>query len=70
MASCRTLAARGGEAKLTPFWQEIFPELHQGEQVASAALRLMAALLVLTAVSRFERRIDSSESEATDKHRL
>jgi putative Mg2+ transporter-C (MgtC) family protein len=35
---------------MTPFWQEVFPELHHGEQVASVALRLMAALIVGTVV--------------------
>ena len=31
---------------MTPFWQQLFPDLHHGEQVIRVALRLGAALII------------------------
>jgi putative Mg2+ transporter-C (MgtC) family protein len=35
---------------LIPLWQQLFPELHHGEQVLSIGLRLIAALIVGTVI--------------------
>ena len=35
---------------MTPLWQQLFPDLHQGELVLRVALRLMAALIIGTVI--------------------